>query len=152
MNASELDRQPLSLSDKEFKMFRELIFDRSGINLHEGKKELLRTRLGKKMRQIGTRSFKEYFERIKADKTGRELMDLLDAISTNLTSFFREINHFKFLEDTVIPEIKAHKTGGNEREMASRRLIKTPDSGGAIRIACWKTIAVPMRESPVAEF
>lgn len=100
---------PVKLSDREFRMFRELIFEKSGINLHEGKKELLRTRLGSRMRAKSIRNFKDYYDYIVADKSGAELRGMLDAISTNITSFFRENNHFEFLKGTVIPALMKKK-------------------------------------------
>jgi chemotaxis protein methyltransferase CheR len=108
---------PMALSAAEFKMFRDLIFEKSGINLHEGKKELLRTRLGSRIRAKELRSFKDYYDLINKDKTDVELMGLLDAISTNLTSFFREVNHFHFLEKTIIPEIVTKGRQSNNKEL-----------------------------------
>lgn len=114
-NTGLLSHRSMSLSDREFKMFRELIFEKSGINLHDGKKELLRTRLGSRIRVKELSSFKDYYDLIKKDKTDNELMGLLDAISTNLTSFFREINHFHFLEKNIIPEILARGGESNNK-------------------------------------
>ena len=91
------------ISDNNFRRFSKLIFESCGINLHDGKKELVRARLGKRMRQIGCDSFNKYFRIIKNDSTGEELVKMLDAVSTNLTSFFREDKHFQFLKDTVFP-------------------------------------------------
>jgi chemotaxis protein methyltransferase CheR len=95
MNANEL-------SDKDFALFRDLVYNKCGINLHEGKKELVRARLGKRLRQTQFKSFREYYEAIVGDASSDELVHMLDAISTNLTSFFREIKHFDFLEKHVL--------------------------------------------------
>lgn len=114
-NTRLLSRAPMTLGDREFKLFRELIFEKSGINLHEGKKELLRTRLSARIRAKDLSSFKDYYELIVKDKTDSELMGLLDAISTNLTSFFREVNHFHFLESDIIPEIIARGRDSNNK-------------------------------------
>ncbi|MBI5813981.1 MAG: protein-glutamate O-methyltransferase [Nitrospinae bacterium] len=99
----------VDLSDKEFEMFRRLIFDMSGINLNEGKKELVRTRLGKRLRTGGFGSYMDYYKFVKNDISGAELVSLLDAISTNLTSFFREMGHFDFLKRVIIPELAEKK-------------------------------------------
>lgn len=107
---------PDNISDKEFEMFRALIFEKSGINLHEGKKELVRTRLGARIRDGGFKSYMDYYHYVLEDKTGVELINLLDAISTNLTSFFREINHFEFLIKRLIPEMVAKKRGAGAKE------------------------------------
>lgn len=91
------------ISDNNFRRFSKLIHDSCGINLHDGKKELVRARLGKRMREIGCTSFNKYFRLIKNDQSGAELIKLLDAISTNMTSFFREEKHFQFLQEKVFP-------------------------------------------------
>ncbi len=90
-------------------MFRQLIFEKSGITLHDGKKELVRTRLGSRVRSLGFGSYKDYFHHVENDSSENELVTLLDAISTNLTSFFREINHFQLLEKMILPEMLARK-------------------------------------------
>jgi chemotaxis protein methyltransferase CheR len=91
------------LTDNEFLLFRKLVYDKCGINLHEGKKELVRARLGKRLREQGISRFKEYYQFLMEDDSGQELILMLDAISTNLTSFFRESKHFDFLKSQVLP-------------------------------------------------
>ncbi|MBI4667250.1 MAG: protein-glutamate O-methyltransferase CheR [Nitrospinae bacterium] len=109
VNADTLAYGPLDLSDREFEMFRALIFEKSGINLNEGKKELVRTRLGGRLRKGGFRSFMEYYKYVTQDVSESELVTLLDAISTNLTSFFREANHFNYLKKNVLPDVLLRK-------------------------------------------
>jgi chemotaxis protein methyltransferase CheR len=110
----------IELSNNEFKQFQKLVYEHSGINLHEGKKELLRTRLGKRLRQTGVKTFGEYYDFVTHASDGEELTQMLNAISTNLTSFFRETKHFDFLE----------------REVLSRRL-KRPDGAVPQRLKLW---------------
>lgn len=95
----------LVLKDSEFQKFRHYVRDVSGINLHEGKKALLKARLGKIIRQRNFRSFGEYYDHVVNDKSGYELITLLNSISTNLTHFFREPQHFDFLTKKALPEI-----------------------------------------------
>lgn len=99
----------LVLKDSEFQRFSRYVHDISGINLHEGKKELLKARLGKILRQRNFRSFREYYNHVVNDKSGHELILLLDSISTNLTYFFREPEHFDFLRTKALPEITNSK-------------------------------------------
>jgi chemotaxis protein methyltransferase CheR len=91
------------ISDNNFRRFSRLIHESCGINLHDGKKELVRARLGKRMREIGCNSFSKYFRIINDDSTGEELVKMMDAVSTNLTSFFREEKHFQFMKEKVFP-------------------------------------------------
>ena len=63
--------------------------------------QLVRARLGKRMRSGGFKSYREYYEFVKNDRSGDELTRLIDAISTNTTHLFRENQHFDFLAKTV---------------------------------------------------
>jgi len=96
-----------SIAEREFVLFRDLIYKESGITLNESKKALLQARLSKRMRGKGISSYKEYYDLVKKDKTGNELTLLLDVVSTNLTFFFREIKHFEFMNEVLIPELAA---------------------------------------------
>ena len=95
----------LMLTDSEFQKFSSCVYDKCGINLHEGKKELVKARLGRILRQRDFRSFRKYYDYVVNDKSGHELILLLDSISTNLTYFFREPQHFDFLRSKALPEI-----------------------------------------------
>ena len=95
------------LTELEFDRFRRIVYDTSRIALNGGKKELLRARLGKILRRRGIASFGEYLSIVEADRTGEELTVLLDAISTNHTYFFREPDHFRFVEETVRSRVDA---------------------------------------------
>jgi chemotaxis protein methyltransferase CheR len=95
----------MEISNKEYKQFCDFIYAHSGIRLHEGKKEMVKARLGKHIRARKLSGFKEYFDLVREDTTGSELVRLLDAISTNLTYFFREPQHFRYLEEKIIPEL-----------------------------------------------
>ena len=99
------------LSDDDFRSFKSLIYNKCGICLHEGKKELVRARLNKRLRQRGIKTFKDYYQFLTNEDDGEELVVMLDAISTNKTSFFREIKHFDFLEEHVFPSYAAGNLG-----------------------------------------
>jgi chemotaxis protein methyltransferase CheR len=99
----------LVLKDSDFQNFSRYVYNKCGINLHEGKKELVKARLGKILRQRNFSSFRKYYNHVVNDKSGRELLLLLDALSTNLTYFFRESQHFDFLKARALPEIVKEK-------------------------------------------
>ncbi len=82
------------------------MYELCGINLQPGKENLVRNRLSKRMRALGLRTFQEYFRYVEEDRTGRELSELVDALATNKTSFFREPEHFDFLRHSVLPELR----------------------------------------------
>ncbi|MBN1345601.1 MAG: protein-glutamate O-methyltransferase [Phycisphaerae bacterium] len=89
------------LTQREYELFRQLVYAQSGINLGPEKQHLVRARLGKRLRKGGFKSFKDYYDFVLNDKSGQELATLLDAISTNTTHFFREQRHFQLLAKMV---------------------------------------------------
>jgi chemotaxis protein methyltransferase CheR len=96
----------LDLTEKDYTHFRKFIYEKSGINLHLGKKELLKARLAKTLRNSPFQSVQEYYRYlIESDEGGEECIHLLDSISTNLTYFFREPAHYEFLSRVVLPEL-----------------------------------------------
>ena len=101
------------LTSKLFTDISEFVYKHCGINLTENKRELVNTRLSKVIRKHNFSGFKEYFTYLKRDKTGKAISELMNAISTNLTSFYRESSHFTFMQHTMLPEIikNANKTG-----------------------------------------
>jgi len=86
-----------TLSEKEFQQIRRLAYARFGLDLHDGKQQLVAARLGKKMRQGGFPSFAEYYRHVTADASGQALVELIDALTTNHTAFLREQTHFERL-------------------------------------------------------
>ena len=97
------------LSEEDFKTISDIVYKHCRINLHTGKKELVRARLAKKLRQGNFKSFPEYMKYVLEDETGREFSNLIDSLSTNLTSFFREKQHFDFLRENFLPALIARK-------------------------------------------
>jgi chemotaxis protein methyltransferase CheR len=89
------------ISDKEFNYLRELIYASSGIKLNENKKALVAARLGKRLRKLDLPDIKAYISHLKDGKNTEELIELLDAISTNFTHFFREKEHFNILRTFI---------------------------------------------------
>ncbi len=95
------------ISDQEFYQLRDFIYAHSGIDLANHKRALLCSRLAKRLRYYGIRSYSDYFDLLtKNDPEGHELVHMINAITTNKTEFFRENHHFQFLSDHVFPEIK----------------------------------------------
>jgi len=90
-----------TLSEKEFQQIRELAHARFGLDLRDGKQQLVAARLGKKIRQGGFASFAEYHRHVTADSSGQALVELIDALATNHTSFLREQAHFDLLVNVV---------------------------------------------------
>lgn len=103
--------QEFTLTDKEFELIRGRIYSESGIKLNNEKKELVKSRLSKRLRKYGFHTFKEYYDYVTGiDKTGNELICLIDCISTNKTEFFREKVHFDFLNEKILPDLIKEKS------------------------------------------
>ncbi len=90
-----------SLDDKTFEKFVELIYERAGICLGPHKRALVSSRLGKRMRKLGISRYSVYYDYIRDDPGNDELVELLDAISTNVTHFYREPRHFDILKEIL---------------------------------------------------
>ena len=94
------------LTDRDMTTIVRLVYEKSGISLHDGKRALVTARLQKLLRRSGLNSFREYIRFLEADKTGEEMTAMLDAIATNHTAFFREPQHFDFLAKVVLPSLR----------------------------------------------
>ena len=99
----------ISLKELDYRSLVKLIYDKSGINLGDHKQELLKTRLGKRLRALGLKSYGEYFKYAIDPSNLEELTLLINAISTNFTSFYRESQHYDFLLKTALGEIAKKK-------------------------------------------
>lgn len=94
------------LHPSDFKQISQIVYRHSGIRLTSGKEELVRSRLIKRLRVLGLNSFGSYLRFIKEDRTAQELHTMIDALTTNKTSFFRENQHFEYMRARILPEIK----------------------------------------------
>ena len=103
-----LPQEPRALTDRTFEKIRKLIYEKAGIDLRQGKQTLVAARLGKKLRESGLKDYDTYLESVLADKTGESMIALIDALTTNYTSFLREPQHFQFLRHEILPAI-AHR-------------------------------------------
>jgi len=97
------------LTDAEFKRLRELVHARTGIALSEAKRELVYGRLARRLRKLKLTSFAEYCQLVESPQSA-ELQELTNAITTNLTSFFRENHHFEQLSVEALPQIVAGRS------------------------------------------
>jgi chemotaxis protein methyltransferase CheR len=104
----------ITLDESEFQRISELVYEHCGINLHDGKRELVRARLAKRLREGHFPSFSDYIEHVLSDPTGHEWSILIDSLSTNLTKFFREEQHFEYMKHEFLPRLLAAKRSRNQ--------------------------------------
>ena len=106
-----------SLSNPDFDRLRSLIYTESGINLTAEKKTMLEIRLKRRMNNLHLASYAGYCDYVFAPGgRQKELVYLIDAVTTNKTDFFREAGHFDFLTSRVLPDLEI-RAAGNRRPL-----------------------------------
>lgn len=103
-NAVEDRDREFQFSDKEFKFISDLVGERTGIVLSSAKRQMVYGRLSRRLRQLKMTKFSDYCEMLTSGHE-EELIEFTNAITTNLTAFFRENHHFDYLKNTVLPEV-----------------------------------------------
>ncbi len=105
------------LTNADFERISQSIYHHCGINLHDGKRNLVRARLAKRMRIMRFKNFSEYLDYALAEPPGEEFTSLVDAISTNLTCFFREVSHYNYLSEQYLPALQERKMNARSMKM-----------------------------------
>lgn len=100
------DAPILTLKSSEFRQISQLAYERFGLDLKQGKEALVAARLGKRLRERGFKSFADYYRHVLADPTGDTLIELIDSLTTNHTSFLREKAHFEFLAEALAKDLR----------------------------------------------
>lgn len=99
-----LNNYTKELGDKEFQKLSNFIYSNYGIKMPYSKKGMLQARLQNRLRELNHSDFKEYVDYVFSGKDSEvEIIKMIDVVSTNKTDFYREINHFHFLNDHVLP-------------------------------------------------
>jgi chemotaxis protein methyltransferase CheR len=104
-----MTQMSVEMSDRHFNKIARIVYQVSGISLKDGKEALVRARLMKRVRALRMGSIDAYMKLIESDEGTQELGFMIDVMTTNKTSFFREAEHFNFLRETILPEIKGPK-------------------------------------------
>src|SRR5580658_4629472 len=113
-----LDASLVAMDMRDFKVFRELIHRETGIWLRDGKQVMLAARLARRLRHHGMSNFADYAAYVETVKDGgKELAEIINCVTTNKTSFFREIHHFNFLAQTLVPQLVAGAQLGRARNI-----------------------------------
>jgi chemotaxis protein methyltransferase CheR len=112
--SSQENTRDLPYTRRDFDCLREIARERTGFVLSEDKFGMLYSRLFRRVRYLGLSSFKEYCKYLEKEEAERELLELANAITTNLTAFFRESHHFRFLSERVFPELMQRNSGSGK--------------------------------------
>lgn len=112
-----MDTNYAPLTTNEFQLFAKLIYKLAGIHLRDTKLALVSNRLRKRLRSLNMSSYREYYDYIsRNDKNAQdEIINFIDAITTNETYFFRHETDFDFLRTVVIPEVEKKQAGSQAK-------------------------------------
>jgi chemotaxis protein methyltransferase CheR len=108
--SSQLFFGDLEIEDAEFAFISHVIGENAGIALGPDKRQLVQARLARRIRELGLPSFAAYCDLIR-DSGPEELVALINAITTNVTAFFRENHHFDALTSWIMPEAMQRNAG-----------------------------------------
>ena len=105
----------MMMTDAEFELLRALMYQQSGVHLTEQKRDLLKGRLAKRLRHHSYESFAEYYDHLKnEDPQGTELQEMINAVTTHKTAFFRESHHFDCLRERLLIPARQAATRGHQ--------------------------------------
>jgi chemotaxis protein methyltransferase CheR len=142
--------QEFSLSAGDFERIRQLIYQRAGISLHSGKQAMVYSRLSRRLRETGRPSFAEYLqwlEQASGAAAEAEWQEFINALTTNLTAFFREDHHF----EALVHDLRARAalaagrplrvwcnaaSTGEEPYSLAMTAVETLGAGAAVKLLC----------------
>ena len=127
--------------DRDFRRVADLIRQRAGIALADGKRDMVYGRLSRRLRALGLRSFKDYLDRLERDG-GDEWQAFTNALTTNLTSFFREPHHFERLQEELA---KRRNDGPLKIWSCAASTGEEPYSIGITTCEAYGTLTPPIR-------
>ncbi len=139
---SEKGEREYPFEQRDFERVRRIIYERAGINLNDSKQNMVYSRLSRRLRTLGMDSFQEYLDQLERDAAfnNSEAQSFINALTTNLTSFFREAHHFPVLADFLKTKVQrggariwcsAASTGEEPYSIAMTVLESVGENSGA---------------------
>lgn len=114
-----MDNGDISLSDREFEAVRNKVYKLAGISMSDAKRTLVVSRLSKIIRRLNLKTFSDYLDHLDRSANPDEIQEFINALTTNLTRFFREDHHFAHLKDHI------------------GRIVKDPSNPNRSRLRIW---------------
>lgn len=139
-NNKKFEDREFPMTPKNFATIREVAAEFTGIVLTDHKREMVYSRLARRIRQLGLRDFNDYCSLL-CQPTHAEHSEFINAITTNLTAFFREPHHFEQLKAEIIPELC--------RKNAASRKLRIWSAGCSTGMEPY-SLAITLRESHIA--
>lgn len=115
------------MTDSDYKFLIDFIYKHIGIVITEEKRAMIYSRLSRRLRKLQLKSFKDYCQLLSADQKQEELPNLINAVTTNLTKFFREEYHFEHLKNDIL--LADHPILSQNRENLGRKKLKIWSAG-----------------------
>ena len=119
MDHASFTMREFKFTQQDFETLRDLVYANTGIALAEHKQDMVYNRLARRLRSLGLDSFSDYLVRLRGgdEAAEAEMAILTNAITTNLTRFFREAHHFAHLRETAVPDSLARIRHGEQRHL-----------------------------------
>jgi len=133
-----LERE-FDFTNADFEKIRTFVKEETGIKLSDGKKNMVYGRLSRRLRQLGFSTFSEYFDLVTRNESSDERGQFVNAITTNLTSFFREAHHFEFLKNELVPRLMTENAASKRIRIWSAG-CSTGEEPYSIAIALYESI------------
>jgi len=121
-------KEPEPLSEQQFELFKTIIYERCGIKLDIAKITLITNRLRKRLLATGSEDFSSYHKLITSKAGAVEMVEFIDALTTNETSFFRTASHFEWFKNDFLSELVRQKSIGTRH--ATLRIWSAACSSG----------------------
>ena len=132
-----------SFTERDFRTLARLVYQRSGIVLRDHKFEMVYARLARRIRTLGLIDFKSYTNLLSAPHGEQEIPSLIEAITTNLTRFFREDHHFEHLENVALQEaLQRVKAGEQNRIRIWSSACSSGEEAYSIAMTCLSSRAL----------
>jgi chemotaxis protein methyltransferase CheR len=135
--------QEFVLSAADFERIRALIYQRAGISLHAGKQAMVYSRLSRRLRETGYRSFSDYLQALERGGSDAEWQEFVNCLTTNLTAFFREAHHFQALAEDLRARASrpiriwcSAASTGEEPYSLAMTAVETLGASAQVRIVC----------------
>lgn len=108
------EEREFAFTDRHFTTIRGLVEKHTGITLADAKRQMVYSRLARRIRSLGLKDFGTYCELIEQDDE-EELTHFVNAVTTNLTAFFREAHHFRYLQELFSQRVEGRDSNRKAR-------------------------------------
>lgn len=105
------------ITDQEFRKFQDLILEKTGIRLGGQKRDLVLSRLTKRLRILNIQTFEDYYQYLSQEENRDEITSMINRITTNVTNFYRENHHFEVLREISLNQIAKRKVAEGTRKI-----------------------------------